>query len=142
MQVRDVMSRNPEGVDASDSVFKAATVMDRLNVGVLPVMQDSRDVGVVTDRDIVVRCIANELNPKHTSVGEIMSKGAYACQEDDDIATAVSEMRNRRIRRLLVKDTAGRVTGIVSLGDIATEAPSVLSGEALHTISEPSHPER
>jgi len=136
------MTGNPEGVDAADSVFKASTAMQRLNVGIVPVFQDSRDVGVLTDRDIVIRCIANELNPKHTSVGEIMSKGVHSCHEEDDVSEAASIMRNYKVRRLLVRDTADRITGIVSLGDIAAETTGELSGEALHTISEPHHPHR
>ncbi len=137
MKVRDVMSTGVEVVRGSDSVKKAAEVMENLDVGVLPVADEQREVGMITDRDIVTRCLANDLNPQHTSVGEIMSKGVKSISQDASLDEAVEEMENYRIRRLLVRNASGDLTGVISLGDIARHSSPSKSGQALHEISEP-----
>jgi CBS domain-containing protein len=142
MKVREIMTPNAEGIQSRDTVRAAAERMRDLNIGVLPVLEGERVSGIVTDRDIVVRCIASQLNPSHTSVGEIMSKQVQSCQEEADIEEAAEIMENFQLRRLLVRDDSGLVTGIVSLGDIAVRTSRELAGEAIHDISEPGRPER
>ncbi len=142
MKVIDVMTPNADGIQSRETAKRAARRMKELNVGALPVFEGERESGVITDRDIVVRVIAAELDPEHTSVGEVMSKGVKSCLEDQDIHDVIEEMENYRVRRLVVKDRSGMVTGIVSLGDIAVKAEKELSAEALEAISRPSRPER
>jgi CBS domain-containing protein len=116
--------------------------MKALNVGVLPVVEEGKEAGMITDRDIITRVIAEELNPAHTSVGEVMTKQVISCTEETDIGEAARIMETNKIRRLLVKNEAGRLTGVVSLGDIAVHATRNVSAEILKEVSEPSAPSR
>jgi predicted transcriptional regulator len=142
MKVVDIMTPNANGIQASETAKRAAEHMKTLNVGALPVFDGEHESGIITDRDIVVRVIAAELDPAHTSVGEVMSKDVKSCMEDNDLRDAVEEMENYRVRRLLVKNRTGMVTGILSLGDIAARADSALSAEALEAVSQPDRPYR
>ncbi|MFP4165073.1 MAG: CBS domain-containing protein [Chitinispirillaceae bacterium] len=142
MKVSEVMTKGAEGLQASDNVVHASNLMREMNVGAIPVFQDSGVEGVVTDRDIVVRCIGQNLNPLHTSVGEIMSKDAKTCSQDADINEAARIMENYKIRRLVVTDAEGVVSGMVSLGDLAVKGGKQLSAEVLDIISEPAAPSK
>lgn len=136
MRVRDIMSPGITSIRGSESVKKAAELMETLDIGILPVVNDQREVGMITDRDIVVRCIANDLNPEHTSVGEIMSKGAKSISQDADLSDAAEMMENYRVRRLLVRNASQDLVGVISLGDIARHSTPTTSGEIMHEISE------
>lgn len=142
MIAKEAMTPNPETIQASDTIVHAATRMKALNVGVLPVFQDSKETGMLTDRDILIRVIAEGLNPAHTSVGEVMTKQAISCSEETDIRDAARIMETNKVRRLLVKDDSGRVTGVLSLGDLAVHAARELSAEVLKDVSEPCAPAR
>ncbi len=108
------------------------------------VSRDNSVVGVVTDRDIVVRGIAERRDPSMTSIREIMSSDVYTCPENTDVQDAAQTMKKNKVRRLVITDTSGRPVGIVSLGDLATKshAEKEMSGDVLEKISEPSHPGR
>ncbi|MBD3317024.1 MAG: CBS domain-containing protein [Chitinivibrionales bacterium] len=136
VKVKEVMTRNASTIQSSDAVKHAAEMMDSLNVGAIPVFDGDRESGMITDRDIVVRCIASELNPLHTSVGEIMSKGVKSISEEAAVEEALRMMEQFQIRRLLVKDRGGAVVGIVSLGNLALSVSKELAGEAIHDVSE------
>lgn len=137
MKVREVMTQNAQTIKSSDTVKHAAEMMQEQGVGALPVFDGDRESGMITDRDIVVRCIASELNPEHTSVGEVMSKGAKSISGDAGLDEALKMMEQFRIRRLLVKDRGGAVVGIVSLGDLSLAVDKELAGRALHEVSQP-----
>ncbi|MFW5774873.1 MAG: CBS domain-containing protein [Chitinivibrionales bacterium] len=142
MNVRDCMTPNAEGIQSTATVKQAAHLMANLDVGVLPVFEGNRDSGIITDRDIVIRTIAGDLNPSNTSVGEVMSKDVLSCREDDSLETAAKIMENNRVRRLLVKDSSGLVTGVISLGDIAVRGQKAIGEEILQKVSQPSEPAR
>jgi CBS domain-containing protein len=138
MKVTDVMTRNARTIQSSDTVKHAAETMQSLSVGALPVFEGDKESGMITDRDIVVRCLASELNPQHTSVGEIMSKGVKSIAQEATVEEALRMMEQFQIRRLLVKDRGGAVVGVVSLGDLALAVNKELAGEALHEVSQSS----
>lgn len=119
MRVGDVMTRGVETTTAGATLQAAALVMREAGVGMLPVMEGPRPVGVVTDRDITVRATANGLDPKTTHVSDVMTRSVVYCAEDASPGEAAQLMENRTIRRLLVLDRDGRMVGVVALDDLA-----------------------
>jgi CBS domain-containing protein len=141
MLVGEVMTRDVTAVSTHATVREAAQQMDQLNVGALPVCEGQRLVGMITDRDITVRCTAAGSSPDATQVNDVMSGDVRWCREDDQVAKATEEMSHMQVRRLPVVDRGQNLVGIVSLGDLATRhAPG--TGETLRSISEPSMPDR
>jgi CBS domain-containing protein len=136
------MTPNPEGISSDGTLQEAAHYMKDMDVGILPVIEGDSLVGVVTDRDIVVRALAEDRDPAKTRVEEIMSREALTCEEDTDLEEAVRAMEDHQVRRLLVTDSEGKCVGIVSLGDIATKSDTPLKAEAIAAVSEPSMPKR
>ena len=118
MKINEIMTRNPEYIGPDEILARAAARMRDLNVGSLPVCKDGRLVGVLTDRDVAVRAVANGLDPQ-TSVRSVMSRLVTYCFDDQDQEVAASLMETNRIRRLPVLDRHERLVGIVSLGDLA-----------------------
>jgi len=142
MKVKEVMTRDVEFIDSNDSIKQAAEKMKKLNIGVLPVKTGDEMVGIITDRDIVVRSVAQGLDPEKHKIIEAFSEGVIACKEEDDIKEVAQLMEDRQIRRVVVKDDQEKVTGIVSLGDLAVNIANKLVGEVLKEVSEPSEPIR
>ena len=140
MKVRDVMTRGAECIGPDDTLQQAARRMKDLDVGPLPVCDSDRLAGMITDRDIVVRCIAEGGDPRTAKVRDAMSEGVCFCFEDDDVQDAARQMRDRQIRRLVVLDRNKRLAGVVSLGDLAIEAGGVsdVAGKTLEAVSQPS----
>ncbi|MGH7930447.1 MAG: CBS domain-containing protein [Candidatus Binatia bacterium] len=137
MQVRDVMTRDPEVVEPDTSVQDAARKMKGLDIGPLPVCDGERLLGILTDRDITVRAAAEGRDLSHTPVRDVMTSDVQFCFEDDDVAEAARLMQEGQIRRLLVLDGRKNLVGIVALKDLALEAGDRrLSGETLEVISE------
>ena len=113
--------------------------MKSLDVGMLPVCDNDRLAGAITDRDIVIRAVATGCNPDATSVREVMTKELFYCFDDEDIVEAAQLMEERQIRRLPVLNRNKRLVGIVSLGDVAVRTRhEQLAGEVLESISEPT----
>ena len=141
MQVRDVMTDRVECTRPSATLHAAADRMRMLDVGSLPVCGDGeRLVGMITDRDIVIRAVARGLDPKAATVEEIMTPDVTFCFDDEDIEEAARIMEEEQIRRLVVLNRSKKLVGIVSLGDLAVETgDDLLSGHALEMISEPAH---
>jgi CBS domain-containing protein len=115
--------------------------MDELNVGALPVCDDSGLVGMITDRDITVRATAAGLSPDQARVRDAMTEHARSCTRDQSVEEAMTQMADVQIRRLPVVDGEHRVVGIVSLGDLATRHSGHVAA-ALRRISDPSVPDR
>ena len=111
--------------------------MTELDIGALPVCDGERLLGMVTDRDIVLRAVC-EGRSFATPVSEVMTPGVEYCYEDDDITAAADKMAELQVRRLAVLDRDRRLVGIVSLGDIAQQGKDKTTGQALEEISEPS----
>ncbi len=119
MKVRDIMTARPVTVGQLEPIAAAARLMKRHNLGVLPVCDDTgRLRGVLTDRDIVTRCVAADMDPADTKIREIMSRGVTACRAEDDADGLLRTMGAAQIRRMPVLE-ADRVVGMVSLGDLA-----------------------
>ncbi len=142
MKAADIMTREVEVVRPEDSIQKAAMIMDKLNVGFLPVFDGKRIVGVITDRDIAVRAVSADLSPNMTNVGDVMTEEVHYCLESDAIDDVVKHMIDTQIRRLLVFTRDNQLVGVVSLGDIATHVGEHAVAAALRGISEPSQPDR
>jgi CBS domain-containing protein len=143
MQIKDVMTRGVEVVRPDETLQQAARKMKSIDVGPLPVCDGERLVGMITDRDIIVRATAEGRDPKTTPVKEAMTPGVVYVFEDQDIEEAALLMRQRQIRRLVVLDNNKRLVGILSLGDLAEDSgDDQLSGEVLEGVSEPSEPAR
>lgn len=142
--VSDLMTRGVRTLTPADTVTSAARAMDELNVGVIPVCEGEKLVGMVTDRDIVVRGVAQELDAKTTDLSDVMSTNVRTAREDEDVDEVLSEMAESQIRRLPVVDDQDRLVGIISLGDIAAKDPDKDADVAasLGNISLPAEPDR
>jgi len=136
MKVRDIMTKGVECVSPDDTLQVAATKMKSLDVGPTPVCGDDRVVGMLTDRDIVLRAVAEGKDPRTTKVREAMTEEVIYCFEDDDTEDAAKLMEDRQVRRVLVMSREKRLVGIVSLGDLATEGKKKDAGKVLQEVSE------
>ncbi len=136
MQVSDAMSKDVKIVSPSQSIRDAARIMQEIDAGILPVGENDRLVGMITDRDIAIRAVAAGKGPD-TPVGAVMSREVKYCFDDDDVAGAAENMANIKVRRLPVLNAQKRIVGILSLGDIALEEGAKHAGNALCGISEP-----
>ena len=141
-QVSQVMTRGVRMMAPTDSMLLAAQAMDELNVGAVPVCDGDRLVGIVTDRDIAVRGVAQGRPAESTSLTDVMSTEVQWCFEDQDVDDVVEQMRDVQIRRVPVMDRQQHVVGILSLGDIAAKVSGADASEALEGISEPAEPDR
>ncbi len=143
MNVRDIMTRSIESIDSEANLVEAAEKMRALEVGALPVWESDELTGMITDRDIAIRAVAEEKDPSITSVKEIMTCDIYCCLEDDDIQEAARMMEEKSVHRLLVVDSDNQPTGFVSLSDFAVKSHDEhLTCEVLERISEPASPHR
>jgi CBS domain-containing protein len=142
MQVSEVMTRGVRSMSPNESVMQAAQAMQALDVGVIPVCEGERLIGIVTDRDIVVRAVAQGCVAEATPLSSVMTKDACWCYDDQSVEEATEQMCKAQIRRLPVVDHEQHLVGIVSLGDVATKAGEQKAGEALEEISQPSRPDR
>jgi CBS domain-containing protein len=137
MNVQEIMSRDVELIDPNCTICEAARLMRDDNVGALPVGENDRLVGMVTDRDIVMRAIADERPAGSTSVRDVMSGRIYYCFEDDDIDEAADIMAKHQVRRLAVLNRDKRLVGIVALADLGRGGHDAAK-KALKNISQPS----
>jgi CBS domain-containing protein len=136
MRIKDVMTTSVECVRPETTLQEAAVKMKSLNVGSLPVCEGDRPIGIVTDRDIVVRAIADGRDPRTARVPEVMTAEVVSVPETADVKDAARLMKDRQIRRIVVVDANKRVVGIVSLGDIAVDAhDDKMSGDVLEKVS-------
>jgi CBS domain-containing protein len=143
MRIAEIMTRDPEVV-ASDSFLQdAAMKMQDLNVGMLPIRDGDRLVGMLTDRDITVRATAQGRDPTKTQVREVMTPDVIYCFEDQDISQAAKLMQDKQIRRLPILSREKRLVGIVSLGDVAVHSGQQDTvSETIKEVSEPAEPNR
>lgn len=139
--VSQIMTRNVQAVSPGDTIRHAAQMMNELDVGALPVCEGERLVGMVTDRDIVVRATSAGIAPDKGVVNEVMSTDVRWCFEDQPLDEVMQQMADTQIRRVPVvsHDEAHKLVGIVSLGDIATKAPAA-PGEVDQVVEEVSYP--
>jgi CBS domain-containing protein len=140
MQVKDVMTKSIASVNINDNVERAAQLMKEYNIGSVPVCDGEKVIGILTDRDIALRSVAEGMNGKVQSVRDIMTSNPVIASPDTDIQDASRIMSERQIRRLPVVENNSLV-GMISLGDLAVEPKLEQSAEeALKNISEPCSP--
>jgi CBS domain-containing protein len=137
MNVSDIMSRDVRLVDPGTMLAEAARTMRDTDVGFLPVGDNDRLVGTLTDRDIAIRGTAEGKDPNTTPVSDVMSTDLVYCFEHQDAGEAAAIMGERQVRRLPVLNRDKRLVGIVSVGDIATETGHLgLAGATVEAVSE------
>jgi CBS domain-containing protein len=140
MNVSEAMTAQVATARPADSIRKVASVMVNVDSGAVPVVEDGKVVGLVTDRDIVVRVVA-EGGDLEGPVSAIMSDDVQTCSADDNLADAAAQMANHQIRRLVVTGEKGDLVGILSLGDLAQDYGAKVVGKTLEDISaEPASP--
>jgi CBS domain-containing protein len=141
MRIQDIMTRDPSCVTSDATVREAAQIMGRENVGIVPVVErnsDKRLVGVVTDRDIAIRCVA-EGKDGSCRVADVMSAAKLAtCTENDDVDHVMHAMQTEKVRRIPIVDERGSLVGIVSQADVVRKAND--SHEAERTVEMISQP--
>jgi len=136
-RLKDVMSRDVKLVAPDSTIREAAQQMRDGDFGMLPVAENDRLIGAISDRDIAIRAIADDKGPA-TTVREVMSEGICWAYEDDSVEQAAAIMSERQVRRLPVLDRDKRLVGIVSLGDFAVDSADIEpAAEALSGISQP-----
>jgi CBS domain-containing protein len=136
MKVSDVMTRDVQTVSPDQPVQEAANFMLNADAGSIPVTDGGRLIGMITDRDIAVRGIANGCGPD-TPVRELMTDNLVIARIDDDIEEVATKMSDAQVRRLPVIDEEERLCGIVSLGDLSRETDNGTASQALEGVSQP-----
>jgi CBS domain-containing protein len=139
--VREMMTTNPESVDANATVQEAAQIMRDINVGSVPVLAGGRVAGILTDRDIAVRVIAENRVPAQVAVREIATPSPLTVSPEMDMNAASELMAKNQVRRLPVVED-GTLVGMLALGDLSVEGSSQQAGRALKDISTPAKPDR
>lgn len=136
---QEIMTQNPVCCLPEDSIVKAANSMKTQDVGPIPVVeneQNRRLVGIVTDRDIVIKAVAEGLNPETTKVSRVMTPNPLTCFPDDDLDDVIETMEQNQIRRIPVVDHNNRLVGIIAQADIATRLEKTkTTGEVVEQIS-------
>lgn len=136
MKVSDAMTSQVSTAAPTDTVRKVAQVMAHVETGAVPIVENGKVVGLVTDRDIVLRVVA-EGRSFDSPISEAMSEGeVQSVREDDILADATAKMASHQIRRLVVLNEAGKLTGILSLGDVAKDYGAKQVGKTLEEISQ------
>jgi CBS domain-containing protein len=139
--VRDAMTENPHSIGHSASVVEAARLMRQQDIGSLPITDEEKLVGMITDRDITTRVVAEGADATTTSVGDVYSRDLISVEPDRGIDEALQLMARHQVRRLPVVEN-GRLVGIVAQADIALNENETKTGELVEAISAPSEGER
>jgi CBS domain-containing protein len=137
---RDVMTKDPVFCQPGDSITKVAGIMKQKDVGSVPVVESvgsRRLIGIITDRDIVVKAVAAGRAPDGATVEDAMTPNPVSCREEDDVEQSLKLMKERQVRRMPIVDSAGHLTGIIAQADVATRVnKDSKTGELVEAISE------
>lgn len=133
--ISEVMTPNPQSVEPSTTVVEAAQLMRDHDVGSLPVVENGKVTGMVTDRDIAVRAVAEGKDPQGTKVGEVCSGDLVTIDPQQDLDEALRLMARHQVRRLPVVEEDGRLVGVVAQADVASETTDEKTGEVVEEIS-------
>ncbi|ABF86638.1 CBS domain protein [Myxococcus xanthus DK 1622] len=139
-KVQDVMTKDVTVINAKDSLKDAALKMRELSVGPLPVCDGDRLMGIITDRDIVVRAVSQGKDPNSTTVAEAMTGQLEYAFDDEDISVVAEKMKEKKVRRILALDRDKKLVGIVAMGDLLEALAEEDVGETLESISEAPPP--
>jgi CBS domain-containing protein len=119
-QARDIMTPNPMTCQETDTVYDAVRIMKSADSGVVPIVdQNQACIGVITDRDICMQVILNNMDPRSTMLADIMSRDLLTCRPDEDLNRILDQMEQRQVKRIIVTDQNNRCVGIISEADIA-----------------------
>jgi CBS domain-containing protein len=135
MKVSEVMHNRVTWVDPNTAIAEVAKKMRDEDVGAIPVGENDRLVGMITDRDIACRGVANGGDVKGMKARDVMTKGIVYCRDDEDLDDAVRIMEDKKIRRLPVINGKKRMVGMLSIGDISHAAPRDVTGEVVRAVS-------
>jgi CBS domain-containing protein len=136
MFVREIMTRHAETVGADETLESAARKMKELGIGALPVLDRGQLSGIVTDRDLATRAVASGADPTRVHVRDVMTAQVIACREDDEVEEAARTMEERAIRRIMVLDREGDLSGILSVDDLVC-ASMALAADVLRHARDP-----
>jgi CBS domain-containing protein len=136
-KVHDVMTTRPRGVSGDTPISHVAELMRVEDVGAIPILEGDRLVGVVTDRDIVVRAVAGGKDPRGMPVSEVCSQDLVTVRADSDLSEALRLMAYHQVRRLPVVEEGDRLVGVISQADVARTAKERSTGEVVEAISAP-----
>ncbi len=143
MQLKDMMTKEVKTIEPDVSARKAAEQMALLDIGVLPIVEGGKPVGMITDRDLAIRVLAKNLPGEKTPVRDVMSTDIVAVPAGHDVEATAALMQERQIRRIVVLDDEEKVAGILSLGDLAVAHEDArVPGKVLERVSEPAEPTR
>jgi CBS domain-containing protein len=134
--IRDIMTSNPQTVEPSKTVVDAARIMKQEDAGVVPVTENGRLTGMVTDRDIAIRVVAEGKDPKSTTVREVASTDLVTIDPQQDLDEALRLMAKHQVRRLPVVEEDGRLVGVVAQADVARQGDDTKTGQVVLEISE------
>lgn len=135
MRVKEIMSKKVTWIKPDTSLRAAAKKMRDLDIGCLPVGENDKLVGMVTDRDIACRAVATGRDSAKTTIAKVMSKGIVYCFDDQDVKEAANLMEKKQIHRLPILNRSKRMVGILSVGDLALHVPHGLTGEVVERVS-------
>ena len=140
MKVKEAMHRGVEWVGPDTPVTELAKLMRQHDIGAIPIGENDRLIGIVTDRDIVCKGLADDsFDAQRATARDVMTPGIHCCREDDDLAGAVYHMEVLNVRRLPVINESKRMVGILSLGDVSHSAPGGLLAECVKSVSAHHH---
>ena len=143
MLIKEMMTRNVEVMRPNSSVQDAASKMKSLDIGSLPVCDGSKIHGMITDRDIVIRAVAEGRDSTQTKVADVLTDNLIYCFEDQSVQEAADAMQQYQIRRLPIVNRDKELVGIISLGDLAVDTDNAkLAGATLVDVSQPAVPAR
>jgi CBS domain-containing protein len=137
MKISELMSPEVRIANPDDTIQDIAQIMEDTDVGFLPVGEDDRLIGMITDRDITIRAVARGLDPRSTRVRDVMTTKVLYCFDSDNIEDAADNMAELRVRRLPVVNADKRLVGVLSIGDIAFLHSASLAGRALESVCSP-----
>ena len=135
MKVKDAMHKNAAWVEADTPIHQIAGKMRELDVGAIPVGENDRLIGMVTDRDLAIRSLDGAKDPRNLKARDVMSKGIVYCRDTEELGDAVRIMESKKIRRLPVLDEQKRMVGMLSLGDVAHAASREVAGATLAAVA-------
>lgn len=136
MKVKDAMHKGVDWVSPETPIAEIARLMQAHDIGCIPIGEDDRLVGMVTDRDIVCKGLARKgFDAAKTTARDVMTDGIHCCREDDDLAKAIHHMETLKIRRLPVINKSRRMVGMISLGDVGQFAGAELAAEYVKSVS-------
>jgi CBS domain-containing protein len=135
-RIREIMTSNPSTVELDKTVVDAARIMKQEDAGVVPVTENGRLTGMVTDRDIAIRVVAEGKDPKSTAVREVASSNLVTIDPEQDLDEALRLMAQHQVRRLPVVEEGGRLVGVVAQADVARQGDDTQTGKVVQEISE------